>query len=39
VPTACAPGVPGTTRMPLLTNAQYDNTVQELFGLGLTADT
>src|SRR5215218_2693811 len=38
-PSACSPGVPGTTRMPLLTNSQYDNTVQELFGLGLSADT
>ncbi|HEX2660852.1 MAG TPA: DUF1592 domain-containing protein [Polyangia bacterium] len=37
-PTACSPGVPGTSRMPLLTNSQYDNTVQELFGLNLTTD-
>src|SRR4051794_547587 len=36
---ACTSGVPGTTRLPLLTNTQYDNTVQELFSLPLTADT
>lgn len=32
-PTICVPGVPGTTQLPRLTRAQYDNTVFDLLGV------
>lgn len=32
-PTICVPGVPATSQLPLLTNAQYDNTIRDLLGL------
>jgi hypothetical protein len=32
-PTACTPGVPQTSQLPRLTNAQYDNTVYDLLGV------
>lgn len=37
-PDGCVPGVPGTSQIPRLTNAQYDRTIRDLLGLtGLTA--
>lgn len=32
-PTICVPGVPVTTQVPLLTNAQYDKTILDLLGV------
>jgi hypothetical protein len=32
-PSVCAPGVPGTSQLPRLTRAQYDNTIRDLLGL------
>jgi hypothetical protein len=34
----CVPGVPGTSQLPRLTNAQYQNTVRDLFQIGVTTD-
>jgi hypothetical protein len=33
-PTVCVPGVPETSQLPRLTRVQYDNTIQDLLGLG-----
>jgi hypothetical protein len=35
-PSTCIPGVPGTSRIPRLTNAQYDHTIQDLLRLEVT---
>lgn len=32
-PTVCTPGVPATSQLPRLTNAQYDNTIRDLLGI------
>ena len=32
-PSVCVPGVPGTSQLPRLTHAQYDNTIRDLLGL------
>lgn len=32
-PGVCVPGVPGTSQLPRLTRAQYDNTIRDLLGL------
>jgi hypothetical protein len=32
-PSACVPGVPGTSQLPRLTHTQYDNTIRDLLGL------
>jgi hypothetical protein len=32
-PNVCVPGVPGTSQLPRLTRAQYDNTIRDLLGL------
>ena len=32
-PSVCVPGVPGTSQLPRLTRAQYDNTIRDLLGL------
>lgn len=32
-PSSCTPGIPGTSQLPRLTRAQYDNTVRDLLGL------
>jgi hypothetical protein len=32
-PTVCTPGVPGTSQLPRLTGAQYDNTIRDLLGI------
>lgn len=37
-PVTCVPGIPGTSQIPRLTNAQYDRTVRDLVGItNLTA--
>jgi hypothetical protein len=36
-PTVCVPGVPQTSRLPRLTNAQYESTVLDLLGVPDTA--
>lgn len=33
-PTVCIPGIPGTSQLPRLTRAQYDQTVRDLLGVG-----
>lgn len=38
-PEVCVPGIPGTSQLPRLTNAQYDNTIQALTGLSSTPST
>src|SRR6478735_3155202 len=32
-PSACTPGVPGTSQLPRLTHVQYDNTIRDLLSL------
>lgn len=32
-PATCVPGVPGTSQLPRLTRAQYDNTIRDLVGI------
>lgn len=34
-PTICVPGVPGTTQLPRLTRAQFDNTIVDLLGVDI----